>query len=62
MASSVSEVRRQPVRMIAGAPVKHAPQPVKIEPWLPGVWLETFANGRQVVVADLTSALWKFSQ
>lgn len=47
-------------RIVAGAPVKHAAQPVKVELWLPGVWIETYADGHEIVVTDLTSALWKY--
>jgi hypothetical protein len=46
--------------MIAGAPVKHVPQPVRIEKLQSGVWRETYADGRQVIVTDLTSALWRW--
>lgn len=52
-------MKKRPKRIVAGAPVKHAPMPVKVELWLPGVWIETYADEREVVVADLTSALWR---
>lgn len=51
--------KRKPERIVAGAPVKHALQPIRVELLQPGVWLETFENGREVVVCDLTSALWR---
>ena len=49
----------KPERMVAGAPVKHAPMPIRVEQLQRGVWLEIFATGREVIVTDLTSALWK---
>ena len=47
-------------RSVAGAPVKHAPVVVKRELLYPGVWQETFSDGSVVIVADLTSALWRY--
>ena len=66
----MEEVKRRPVRLVAGAPVKHAPVPVKVEPLVSvhtgevcsGCVVETLSDGREVIVADLTSALWRYRE
>lgn len=58
---------KKPVRMVAGAPVKHAPVPVSLTPLrsvhngevCAGCWIEERSNGSRVVLVDLTSDMWK---
>lgn len=58
---------KKPERIVAGAPVKHAPVPVKLDPVVsahtgeacPGVWIETRSDGSAVMVADLSCAMWQ---
>lgn len=48
--------------MVAGAPVKHAPVSVLEEFVCQGVWRETRSDGSVWMVADLTSALWRYRE
>lgn len=47
------------VREVAGAPVKHGSRLIYVEQIAQGVWEERYQNGDVIVVADLTSALWR---
>lgn len=58
---------KKPVRMVAGAPVKHAPVSVSLTPLesvhtgavCGGCWTELRSDGSELIVCDLTSALWR---
>lgn len=50
---------REAPRMIAGAPVKHRAQPIRVEQIGVGTWLEVYASGPDIIVCDLTSPLWQ---
>ena len=45
-------------RIVAGAPVKHAPIVTEYTQLDRGVWREVRSDGSIVIVVDLTSALW----
>lgn len=49
-------------RVVAGAPVKHAPVVVRSKLIAQGTWREEHSDGSVWIVCDLTSALWTYGK